>query len=132
MVEDTEIYESPDEVAVEMPQEADSSTEIEHKPRRPWWKRVLIGLAITGAALVALAALLYNFGGMMPPSAEAKAQYESLVAAGQTTPAQKRFHIPIPGCVCHSDNPVLQVEHSRRSMNQCASCHGSGGVMAGQ
>jgi hypothetical protein len=100
--------------------------------RRPWWQRVLIGLAFAVLLLGLLAVLLYNFGGMMPPSAEAKAQYASLVAAGQVPSAESRLHIPIPGCVCHSDDPVLQVEHSKRSLSQCMGCHGGSGAVAGR
>jgi hypothetical protein len=110
----------------------DASEEAATKRRRPWWQRTLIGLAIAAGVLGLLALLLYNFGGMMPPSAEAKAQYQILADAGQAPPVDSRFHIPIPGCVCHSDNPVLQMQHSTRSLNQCMSCHGEGGVAAGQ
>jgi hypothetical protein len=108
----------------------DSPTQ--RSPRRPWWRRALQGLAIAVFVLVVLGALLYNFGGMMPPSAKAKAQYGQLQALGAVAPVENRFHIPIPGCVCHSDNPVLQVEHSKRSLNQCMSCHGAGGEAAGR
>jgi hypothetical protein len=99
-------------------------------PRRSWWKRVLKGLAITVVALVVLGLLLYNFGGMMPPSAEAKAQYAQLKAAGAVPSAQNKLHIPIPGCVCHSSNPILQIQHANRSMNQCAGCHSGTGIVA--
>jgi hypothetical protein len=132
MVDDRDIYEPPGEFdAAEEDPEADGA-ETQRGLRRPWWQRALQGLAIAVLVLVVLGVLLYNFGGMMPPSAEAKAQYGQLQAMGAVAPADKRFHIPIPGCVCHSDNPVLQVEHSKRSLNQCMSCHGAGGEAAGQ
>ncbi len=115
-----------------LPSPHEEVADIPVKPRRPWWKRVLKGFAIAVAVLVLLAVLVYEFGGMMPPSAEAKAQYAQLVAAGQQPPVPNRLHIPIPGCVCHSPDPVLQVQHSTRSMNQCASCHGGGGPVARQ
>ena len=120
MVEESDIYDAPDEIA----EESGSGEALERAPRRPWWQRALRGLAIAFGVLALLALLLYNFGGMMPPTAEAKTQYAQLQAVGAVKPVPERFHIPIPGCVCHSDNPVLQMEHSTRSMNQCASCHG--------
>jgi hypothetical protein len=100
----------------------------ETKSKLPLWKRLLKGLAIgTGVTLViaaALGVLLYNFGGMSGSVyPEMEPRYDRLVAAGQAAPIQKRFVIPIPGCQCHSTDPVLTAEHSRRHMNECGSCH---------
>lgn len=119
----------PGENDIENPPEEPLDSEVEAseaavtRPRRSWWIRALKGVGIAVLALLVLGVLLYNFGGMMPPNADAKAQYAQLVAAGQQPPAQRRLHIPIPGCVCHSPDPVLQIQHSTRSMSQCASCH---------
>lgn len=87
-------------------------------------KRVLIGIGVAIAVLAVLGAVLYKFGSMWPPSAEAKATYAQLEQQGSVPPVDKQFHIPIPGCVCHSDNPVLQVQHSNRRISQCMECHG--------
>jgi hypothetical protein len=125
MVDEKAIYETPAEP--EVADEAEAGTS-----RRLWWQHALKALAVAAIVLVVLGVLLYNFGGMMPPSAKARAQYGQLQAMGAVTPIEQRFHIPIPGCVCHSDNPVLQMEHSRRSLNQCMSCHGGGSAGAGQ
>jgi hypothetical protein len=112
----------------EVPDEIDTDEGAELVVRRPWWKRTLVVLAIATAALVALGLLLYNFGGMMPPTAEAKSQYAQLESMGAVEPIAHRLHIPIPGCVCHSDDPVLQLQHAERSLKQCAGCHSGRGI----
>jgi hypothetical protein len=86
--------------------------------------RVLTGIGVTLVVLLAAAALLYAFGGMWPPSAEARAAYAAEVAAGRQPAVQGRFTIPVPGCVCHSDDPVLQTQHSTRRISECSGCHG--------
>ena len=79
------------------------------------------------AFLAILAVVLYAYGGPMPASAEAKAAYAAEVAAGrQGAVPLDRFVIPIPGCTCHSDDPVLQVQHSVRRINTCTACHSRG------
>ncbi len=40
--------------------------------------------------------------------------------------------IEIPGCVCHSDDPVLVEEHADYRMNQCFGCHAGGMPEMGQ
>lgn len=40
--------------------------------------------------------------------------------------------IEIPGCVCHSDDPVLVEEHADYRMNQCFGCHSGGMPEMGQ
>jgi len=89
-------------------------------------KRVLVGVGVTLLVLVAVAALLYGYGSMWPPSAEARAAYAVEVAAGRQPEVAARFTIPVPGCVCHTDDPVLQMQHSTRRINECGSCHSRG------
>jgi len=86
-------------------------------------KRWLVGIGTSVAVLAIVAALLYLYGGMQPPSAEARAVYAAEVAAGRQPPLDARFVIPIPGCICHSDDPVLQAQHSVRRMVGCGECH---------
>jgi len=85
---------------------------------------VLIGVGITVAVLAVAAAALYSFGGMWPPSEEARAAYAAEVAAGREPAIEGRFTIPIPGCVCHSGDPVQQMRHSTRRISECMGCHG--------
>jgi hypothetical protein len=89
-------------------------------------KRVLVGLGVTVTVLAILAGALYLFGGMQPPSAEVRAAYAAEVAAGRQPAIAARFTIPVPGCVCHTDDPVLQVQHSVRRMSECSGCHSRG------
>lgn len=99
---------------------------IELRPRRqkrPLWMRILLGIGATVLALLATAALLYLFGGMERPSAETRATYDRLHADGRAAPLERRFVIPIPGCKCHSDDPVLTMEHSVRRIRDCSGCH---------
>jgi hypothetical protein len=87
-------------------------------------KKLLKGVGVTLGVLLAVAALLYAFGGMWPPSAGARAAYAAEVSTGRQPAVQERFTIPVPGCVCHSDDPVLQLQHSTRRINECSRCHG--------
>lgn len=89
-------------------------------------RRILAGVGIALGALVVLAVLLYEFGGMWPPSETSRAAYAALVARGEQPPIGSRFTIPIPGCVCHTDDPVLQIQHAGRRMSECAGCHSRG------
>lgn len=86
-------------------------------------KRVLILIAATVLVLVAVALVLYNFGSMWTPSADVRQAYAATVAAGQAPPIEASFHIPIPGCVCHSSDPAQQMQHSTRRIKDCAGCH---------
>lgn len=91
----------------------------------PWWQRILVTLFVAFLLLVLAAALAYNFGSMWTPSREARTQYEQVVASGETPPrGDHQFHIPIPGCVCHSKNPVRVMEHEDRRISECQGCHG--------
>jgi hypothetical protein len=86
-------------------------------------KRILIGVGVTLGVLVVLAAALYEFGGMWPPSEATRTAYAAMVARGEQPAVESRFTIPIPGCVCHTDDPVLQVQHAGRRMSECKGCH---------
>lgn len=89
-------------------------------------KRWLIGVGVALVVLLAVALLLFEFGSMWPPSAEVRAGYGVEVAAGRQPELQARFTIPVPGCVCHADDPVLQLQHSTRHMGECGNCHSRG------
>jgi len=98
------------------------------KTMRPrWWRilrRILIGLGVTGALLALLGVLLYRFGGMSGSvHPETFRQYDAMVAAGRAPAIRGRFVIPIPGCQCHSTDPVLTAQHSVRRMSECNRCH---------
>ncbi|MCX8007608.1 MAG: hypothetical protein N3B11_05780 [Coriobacteriia bacterium] len=84
------------------------------------WPRVLAGSA---AALVTTGVVLYAYGGMWVRTPTMRASYAAMVARGEQPPLPARFVVPIPGCVCHSDDPVLQAQHSRRRIRECSSCH---------
>ncbi|MRS11844.1 MAG: hypothetical protein EG823_02075 [Actinobacteria bacterium] len=86
-------------------------------------RRVLVGVAVTAIVLVALGATLYFFGGMWVRTPEVFLAYEELVESGSAPPVEGRFVVPIPGCVCHSDDPVLQAQHSARRIRECSKCH---------
>lgn len=105
-----------DETTVTMPEPAP-------RPKRRVLRRVLTGIGLVLGTLVTVGALLFLFGTMQPPSAAARAAYDQAVAAGQVPAAQARFGVPVPGCVCHSDDPVLQVEHSTHYIRECSGCH---------
>lgn len=114
----------PDSVAVAAaPEPAETCP-----PRRPLWVRILKGVGITLVVAVVLVAvtglLLYNFGGMSGSAIPGVLdQYDQLVVAGQVPALEKRFVIPIPGCQCHSKDPVLTAQHARRRMKECGKCH---------
>ncbi|MBN1193371.1 MAG: hypothetical protein JXA36_06750 [Coriobacteriia bacterium] len=86
-------------------------------------KRIAAGLGIVVLVTIALAAAAYFFGGMWVRTPAMKEAHEELVAEGLVPEIEERFVIPIPGCVCHSDDPVLQAEHSVRRIRECANCH---------
>jgi hypothetical protein len=101
---------------------------LECKPKKPLWWRILKGTAITVGTLIVIVVvgglLLYNFGGMSGSvHPELFSQYDQMVASGQAPAIEKRFVIGIPGCQCHSKDPVLTAQHSRRHMNECGKCH---------
>lgn len=96
------------------------------KPKGRMLKRVLKGIGVTLLVLVVLGVLLYSFGSMQSPSSEVRQAYAAGVATGQVPAIGQSFHIPIPGCVCHSPDPVLQMQHESRHVKDCmtAGCHG--------
>ena len=94
----------------------------------PRWKRILKRVLIALGVMVGLLAItgfaLYFYGGMSRSADPTMtAQYDRLVASGQATPIQKRFVIPIPGCVCHSNDPVQTAKHRTYRMRECSTCH---------
>ena len=89
-------------------------------------RRFLASIGIALSSLVVLAVLLYEFGGMWPPSEATRAAYAAMAARGEQPPIGPRFTIPIPGCVCHTDDPVLQMQHAGWRMSECAGCHSRG------
>lgn len=89
----------------------------------PLWKRLLWGVFWTVAVLLTLAVVLYEFGGMSVRTPQMRQAYDDMVAAGQAPALESAVVIPIPGCVCHSDDPVLQAQHSVRHIRDCMSCH---------
>jgi hypothetical protein len=129
--DDTDITRTPEDAAAAPGDTADEPTgPIAGPPAReraPLWRRLLFGAFVTLAVLFFVGAMLYRFGSMWVPSAETRAEYDELVASGQV-PDQvtRQFHIPIPGCVCHSDDPVLTMQHSTRRVSECMQCHGGG------
>jgi hypothetical protein len=92
--------------------------------RSAWWVRLLAGVGYALLAVFFVGAMAFAFGSMWIPSAEQRAAYQQLRAAGRAPDYDRQFHIPIPGCVCHSDDPVKVMQHSNRRINQCMGCHG--------
>ena len=118
-----------EEVAAEAGSDEEAFAEEPPGPgrrKRPLWVRVLRGIGIALLVLVAVAVLLYNYGSMWTPSAEVRQAYAQGVEQGIVPPIEKEFHIPIPGCVCHSSDPVLQMQHESRHIKDCMNpgCHG--------
>jgi hypothetical protein len=105
-----------DQTAVETPP-------VIARPKRRWLRRVLIGVGATTATLAVAAGLLYSFGGMETPDAATRDAYATMVASGEVPAVQERFTIPIPGCRCHSTEPVLTMQHSTRRIGECSNCH---------
>ena len=68
--------------------------------------------------------MLYLFGGPGGVTPDVRAKYEALVSQGAILPVEDRFVVPIPGCTCHSDDPVLVMQHAQRRMRDCfGTCH---------
>ncbi|MCE5191271.1 MAG: hypothetical protein LLG08_05875 [Actinomycetia bacterium] len=86
-------------------------------------RRVLLSVGWTLAALVAFGVALYLFGGMWVRTPEMRAAYSDLVASGQQPRLARTLVVPIPGCVCHSDDPVVQARHANRRIRDCFTCH---------
>jgi hypothetical protein len=90
-------------------------------------KRILIGLLATVGVLIVLAVVLYEFGGMWGSADPTiQSEYDAMVVRGQAKPIQARFVIPIPGCICHSTDPVQTAKHRVYRMSECGRCHNGG------
>jgi hypothetical protein len=86
-------------------------------------RRVAVVFAAIVLVLAALAATAYLFGGMWTRTPKMKDAYDELVTDGSRPEVDGPTVIPLPGCVCHSDDPTLQAEHSVRRIRECAECH---------
>jgi hypothetical protein len=117
--------------AIGEPAYVDEPAEKSHvaRRRRPGWQKALLGLCIAAAVLAVLGALLYFLGGMGSSANDPamKREYERMVAAGQVQPVQRKFVIRIPGCVCHSTDPVETETHRYYRISECSQpgCHSS-------
>ena len=93
-------------------------------PRHMLLRRLATGVAGVLSVVLPLAGVLFAYGGMMPPTPEANAAYAAQVAMRGQPVVAARFTIPVPGCLCHSEDPVVQVQHSTRRFSECSRCHG--------
>ena len=92
-----------------------------------WWAaRVGLTLVVLALVLVVAGSFLYRFGTMETPAPAMQAAYAVLVASGGVAPIAPAvgLHVPIPGCTCHSPDPVLQMQHRYRTISECSRCHG--------
>jgi hypothetical protein len=89
-------------------------------------KKIALVVGSIAVFLALLAAVAYAFGGPWVPTREQRASYERMVKTGQAPALERRFVLPIPGCVCHSKDPGQVVQHSNWRIRECASCHGGG------
>ena len=99
--------------------------------------KALATLGIVVSVLGVVAVFLLFFGGPERPEPTVVSQEEVSAAAeapGGPLPFEGGLGvapeggvemplIPIPGCRCHSDDPVVVEEHSRYSLVDCAECH---------
>ena len=89
-------------------------------------KQTLIRVGVVVLVVLTVLGVLYFFGGMQPRTPEMRAAWDAEVAAGNQPDVEARFVISIPGCVCHSDDPGLQAQHSMVRISECRRCHGNG------
>lgn len=107
------------------PRRTGVGTAEEPPDHQPWWLRMLVGMWIFFLGMLLIAALLYNFGSMWPPTdAQRSAYAEAVAQRGGSPHVERQFHIPVPGCVCHSDDPVTVIRHESRRISECMGCHG--------
>lgn len=93
-----------------------------------------IAWAMAVVAVIAVAALVFLYVVGTPsvqaePSPVVQNTEEAEAPSSQQAPEpdpSSPLAIQIPGCVCHSDDPVLVKEHESYRMNQCAGCHAGG------
>lgn len=87
-------------------------------------RRLALGFFGTIGALALLGVVLYGLGGPTGPTREQRDAYDALREAGLAeAPATGQVVVPIPGCVCHSDDPVAVVEHAEYRLRDCGACH---------
>ncbi len=113
----------PTPIALNSASDSEAAAPARGRRSRGIVRRIAIGFVTTLVALLLLAVALYEFGGMWVRTPEMRTAYDDLVTAGQATPIERRFVIPVPGCVCHSDDPVEQAQHSTWRIRECAECH---------
>lgn len=83
--------------------------------------RVLVGVLLVTAVLLAGLAVMFAFGAPARPGSSAVSTGE-VPAPDPNSPLM----IEVPGCVCHSDDPALVEQHQGYRMNQCFGCHKDG------
>jgi hypothetical protein len=89
-------------------------------------KRVALAIAGLIVALALVGALLYEFGTMERPSPRMTAAFQRMVAVGQARPVPAVWPaVPIPGCRCHSKDPVQTMLHTTYRIRDCGRCHGA-------
>ena len=103
---------------------ADTETPADSKRRRRVLRRVLLVVGWSIVALLAIALVVYLFGGPGGVTPQVRAEYEEMVRTGAALQVEDRFVVAIPGCTCHSDNALLIVQHSERRIRDCfGGCH---------
>ncbi|MHB1016555.1 MAG: hypothetical protein ACYC2X_01505 [Coriobacteriia bacterium] len=108
-------------------------------------KRIGIGTGVAVLVLAAVVVAMFAFGKPMTPQAppQAAASVEVVTPQADEAPAVPAQEIPsaqdsdplavqIPGCVCHSDDPVVVGEHASYRMSECFDCHQGGMPEMGQ
>ncbi|MBN2840991.1 MAG: hypothetical protein JXP37_08570 [Coriobacteriia bacterium] len=118
----------PDEPVTEVSHDDDADDLV-----APSWGRqvlgvmrsIAIGFGATILTLIVIAVLLYFLGGPAGPSREVRDAYAEMEEAGTVwEPApEPQLVLPIPGCTCHSDDPVAIVHHAEYRLSDCVSCH---------
>lgn len=99
-------------------------TPAEARRRPRVLRRVLLGVGWTIAVLLAIALVLYVFGGPGGATPQVRAEYDEMVRTGAALAVEDQLVIPIPGCTCHSDDALLLMQHSERRIRDCfGGCH---------
>ena len=98
------------------------------------WLRPRNLVLVTVVLLLALAALLFWFGGPQRTVASTFEAAGTTEATSEPMPwdsasgpppegGTKMPLIPIPGCRCHSDDPEVVAEHAQYTLSECMECH---------